>query len=549
MKLAEFIDKAGNVILDCGDFRYYGNESIKPFDMTTVDRKKLLGINLSDIEFNNRMNLTNPLNIKPFFFSELKVKTNEIFNSPKTKLSRLLSFNERIPFFDYMDFLNRKCFKYEERYVGMQPITRLGLRNLFGSWKIEPIERLVLPTLANYWSIKDQEGRYIKYPIEIRAYRIIQSVFDKKHIILLIKPKFLGIERYFPIMVDNIKNVWKFYYQPLIVCKVKSKDKSFKKIFDKSAYAVIYYNFLFNSYMLRVMKTRKSGELLKDCYFALDYIENIAERSILTPKLKKVVYKNLGNLIFSDFQAINGSDLVDRYYPTQHSYTPRSIPDLNLTKLSIISDELLPKNIKEIEEYSKPLVEKQLEAFPEQVRNGKALRFEHLEKSEGHVGIYLLFGKDKTDDKWIIKVGRTKDFKQRAILYNHLLKTKNDHFKNNSNVVLVDFLKLDDIGDLPKQVDSRTYEGAEALFRNFLLYLQPPKYPNEWFDGNDKDKQRLLIDGFNSLKRFIIKRPKLFYDFLHDNPKQKPAAYVRQKLANQTAQEAMLKFQQKKGQL
>ena len=473
------------------------------------------------------------------FFRKDKFLNPFALNAEEKK--SFFSYQRKIPVlhmlynFDYFSELELENDDYDKQ------ITLRDAALAWESWKVELVEAFAFPTLAGYWN--SPKKRSLKY--EVRMYSITEPTFHKKVYLLLIKPDYLGIHVYIPLFVKNA-NEWKassFY--PIITYKVNFKNPEVAESFGRKTRLFVNYSPIFKCYIASVDSDNR------DEFCALPILANPTDRVLTNNPIKKTLFKRWGDVSLNEPQvvlygALDDSQLKDDpdtdwwYYSTPKMKRKIVIPDY-INKLVSMVDQLVPSTVDEIAEYSKPLVEREIVKFPKAIQDNY-MQFKNSSPAENHQGIYLLFGKDKKDE-WVIKVGRTRNFKQRALLYKHFVKTKNDRFKDGSNVVLLDFLPLDELDALhDNEVDRATYEGAEALFRNYFWNLDEPKYPHEWFRADNAKEQERLINAFRSLKSYIQTHSQDFYDFLHNSSQRHVASYVRARLKNATPEEAISNF-------
>lgn len=167
--------------------------------------------------------------------------------------------------------------------------------------------------------------------------------------------------------------------------------------------------------------------------------------------------------------------------------------------------------------------------FPKDA-NENSMKFvgEKSEKYFNSKGVYLLLGKDKADEKWLFKVGRATNLSHRERLYSLTSKAKNTRFKQNGSVLVVNFISE---SELDCELDLSQYYGLEAIFRNAFNLVEAPKYPSEWFNGEDYDKRKAFADQFNEVKDQLL-GDKAWLNKLKEKKRGQVATYVRTHLAD-----------------
>lgn len=463
---------------------------------------------------------------------------NEAIDPTKADTEAIYQLEQELPLIEWIRNQIKNISKVD------LPKNLRELNQYFGSWNINLIQNIDMPTLGRFWSKQAHQkktGVDIDLPISFKVFEITDTFSNHKVYLMLFRCAFLS-SSYYPLCFVN-RDDWKkclLYFRPLIKFDVHSADLSFRKAFNDSSLVsgILGYNFFFNNYIAAFFDTAHPSKTLMT--FPISYIDNITDRSMLRTGLQAATENTLGVVRYNHFQMIftDNTELdAGNYWYTlteknQVSQIPCSIQEIS-KQLAEKPQEYIPNGgVDEILEYSKPLIEKQIQEFPKSVQNAH-LDFENIDNVTGHCGIYLLIGHDKLDGSFVVKVGRTKDFKQRALLYTHTVDTSNNYFARNTNVLMIDFLSLDNINAINhyfknNEIDSETYTGAEALFRNYFLYLQKAKYGNEWFSGKNEEQLQILIQAFQTLKKYILDNPNVFYDFLHQSlKKMRIVSYIK----------------------
>ena len=150
-----------------------------------------------------------------------------------------------------------------------------------------------------------------------------------------------------------------------------------------------------------------------------------------------------------------------------------------------------------------------LKPFPQDMLNS-ALNFDNhnlITKDKPHKLIYFLLGLDK-QNQFIIKIGRTNHLEAREYLYKITTSAKNNYFKANQTILLVNYFV-----DLNNAWTKDQFYALESLFIHQLRRHNLRQYPREWFYGKNKKQRRKILHEFIKIKYTIIHHPKLLNYF------------------------------------
>lgn len=515
----------------------------------------------TDFDKNDYLKINHPAS--PFKLTDKEQKNYISFNRIINLRLWVRNLTNSFSYQHWGNFIENQDVKHP--YVYPKNTVSEIVENL-GSWEIKLIDKFDFPTLSGFWNIKDKGGNYYKFPLTIKQYQLCEPFMNFKQYLVAIEADALGTQQYLA-LTGALKDNWKIDYQPIFACKVTFGDAKRQKEYDNNAWCFVYYNSLFNTFIGRICARKKissedkvvlsnSDVMLRDDFpsasfpfekvFKLPYLEQITNRSFVRDALKKATH-SLGVLNFNLYQVLH-SDQEARMFDSEASFLKSSngyyiwmlVPPINSKTLDEMN-KLLPSSIEEISANSKSIIETALASFPIEVKDN-SMSFENIEKLENHACIYLLLGHDKNfkdDDHWVVKVGRTANFKQRTTLYQNRHKNDSNQFKQGSVVTVINALNLD---NLPFDLDTLTLEGAEALFRNMLKQIISPKYGNEWFDGNSKKIREQIYHCFVQLKDYILKHPSQFDKLIHRQRKTAIASYIAQSMKKRSAEELIGKF-------
>lgn len=150
-----------------------------------------------------------------------------------------------------------------------------------------------------------------------------------------------------------------------------------------------------------------------------------------------------------------------------------------------------------------------LKPFPQDMLNS-ALNFDNrnlITKDKPHKLIYFLLGLNK-QNQFIIKIGRTNCLEAREYLYKITTTSKNNYFKTNQTILLVNYFV-----DLNNAWTKDQFYGLESLFIHQLRRHNLRQYPREWFYGKNKKQRRKILHEFIKIKYTIIHHPELLNYF------------------------------------
>lgn len=111
-------------------------------------------------------------------------------------------------------------------------------------------------------------------------------------------------------------------------------------------------------------------------------------------------------------------------------------------------------------------------------------------------------------NQFIIKIGRTNCLEAREYLYKITTTSKNNYFKANQTILLVNYFV-----DLNNAWTKDQFYALESLFIHQLRCHNLRQYPREWFYGKNKKQRRKILHEFIKIKYTIIHHPELFNYF------------------------------------